>query len=263
MTLFYEVLGEGKPGAPSVLLSSGLGGSANYWKPQTQVLVDAGWRVVAYDQRGTGRSPEALKSGYTITDMAADVVEIMDASDTAQCHLVGHALGGLVGLQLALDAPERVSSLTLINSWAAPNSHSARCFDARLTLLGSSGIAAYVEAQPLFLYPAAWALEHAATVEAEVAHAIAHFPGETNMRLRIAALRAFNVEARLQEVKQPVLVSAAMDDLLVPWTQSKWLAAGLPRATLKVLPHGAHAHNITAAEEFNNTLLSFLARQTS
>lgn len=262
MPLFHEILGEGKPGSPSVVLSSGLGGSANYWKPQTQALVDAGWRVVVYDQRGTGRSPEILKRGYTIADMAADVVEIMDISDTQQCHLVGHALGGLVGLQLALDTPERVASLTLINSWAAPNSHSARCFDARLTLLGSSGVAAYVEAQPLFLYPAAWALRNASQVEAEVAHAIAHFPGEMNMRLRIEALREFNVNARLGEVKQPVLVSVAMDDLLVPWTQSECLAAGLPNATLNVLPHGAHAHNITASEEFNSTLLSFLASQT-
>ncbi|WPB56661.1 pyrimidine utilization protein D [Xylophilus sp. GOD-11R] len=259
MTLFHEVLGTGKPGAPSVLLSSGLGGSANYWKPQTQVLVDAGWRVVAYDQRGTGRSPATLEAGYTIADMAADIVEVMDASGTAQCHFVGHALGGLVGLQLALDAPERVASLVLINAWSAPNVHSARCFDARLALLGACGVDAYVQAQPLFLYPADWSLDNAAIVEAEVAHAIAHFPGEANMRARIAALRAFDVDARLGEIAVPTLVSAARDDLLVPWTRSRRLAEGLPRATLELMPHGAHAHNIVEAEAFNQSLLGFLS----
>jgi aminoacrylate hydrolase len=258
MALFHEILGQGTAGAPSVLLSSGLGGSANYWKPQAASLVEAGWRVVAYDQRGTGRSPAALAGGYAIGDMAADVLEVMDASDTPTCHFVGHALGGLVGLQLALDAPQRIASLTLINAWAQPNVHSARCFDARLALLGAVGVAAYVEAQPLFLYPAAWSLEHADLVAAEVAHSIAHFPGEANMRARIAALRAFDVSARLAEIKAPVLVSASMDDLLVPWTMSTRLANGLPSAIMDLLPHGGHAHNITEATAFNETLLSFL-----
>ncbi|MCZ2498725.1 pyrimidine utilization protein D [Xylophilus sp. Kf1] len=258
MSLFFEVLGEGRPGAPSVLLSSGLGGSAHYWKPQAAALVDAGWRVVAYDQRGTGRSPADLPAAYAIADMADDVLEVMDASGTGRCHLVGHALGGLVGLQLALDAPQRVASLTLINAWAEPNPHSARCFDARLALLGGVGVRAYVEAQPLFLYPAAWSLENTALVAAEVEHAIAHFPGEANMRTRIAALRAFDVAARLGEVKVPVLVSAAMDDLLVPWTLSSRLAAGLPAAVIDLLPHGGHAHNITQADAFNKALLDFL-----
>lgn len=261
MALFYEIHGQGTPGAPSVLLSSGLGGSANYWKPQIAALVAAGWRVVAYDQRGTGRSPAALAGGYAIGDMAADVLEIMDASDTAACHLVGHALGGLVGLQLALDAPERIASLVLINAWAAPNVHSARCFDTRLALLGACGVRAYVEAQPLFLYPAAWSLANADAVVAEVEHAIAHFPGEANMRARIAALRAFDVSARLGEIRAPVLVSASMDDLLVPWTQSTRLAEGLPNAETDYLPHGGHAHNMTEPEGFNQSLLRFLANQ--
>ena len=261
MALFYEILGEGAPGAPSVLLSSGLGGSANYWKPQTAALVDAGWRVVAYDQRGTGRSPGVLPDGYAIGDMAADVLEILDASDTAACHFVGHALGGLVGLQLALDAPERVASLALINAWAAPNVHSARCFDTRLALLGACGVRAYVEAQPLFLYPAAWSLANAAVVVAEVEHSIAHFPGEGNMRARIAALRAFDVSSRLGEVGVPVLVSASMDDILVPFTQSALLAEGLGNVEVDYLAHGGHAHNITEAGGFNETLLRFLGNQ--
>jgi aminoacrylate hydrolase len=262
MSLFYEVLGEAQPGAPSVLLSSGLGGSANYWKPQVDDLLGAGWRVISYDQRGTGRSPAPLAAPYSIADMGRDVVSIMNATDTARCHFVGHALGGLVGLQLALDAPHRIASLTLINAWASPNSHSSRCFDARLALLDAGGAAAYVHAQPLFLYPAAWALEHEDEVEAEVAHAVKSFPGAANMRARISALREFDVRGRLADVTCPVLVSASMDDLLVPWTQSKRLAEGLARATLDVSPHGAHAHNITEPAAFNHMLLNFLAAQS-
>jgi len=263
MALHIEVHGKAKAGAPSVLLSSGLGGSAAFWKPQIPALVDAGWRVVAYDQRGTGRSSEALPTGHTIADMARDVAEVLDATGTTHCILVGHALGGLVGLQLALDAPERIAGLVLINAWSRPNPHSARCFDARLALLGACGARAYVEAQPIFLYPAAWAAAHAEQVDAEVEHAVAHFPGEANMRARIAALRAFDVDAQLADIATPALVAAAQDDVLVPWTCSQRLADGLPHATLDLVPHGGHAHSATDPDNFNRTLLAFLAQQAN
>ena len=259
-SLHYEVHGP-SDAASTVLLSSGLGGSAGFWGPQLGALVEAGHRVIAYDQRGTGRSPATLPaSDYTIADMALDVIEILDATDTAQCHFAGHALGGLVGLQLALDAPDCVASLVLVNAWSKPNPHSARCFDARLALLGALGARAYVEAQPIFLYPAAWCAEHAQRVANEVDHAFAHFPGESNMRARIAALRAFDIDARLADITVPTLVTAARDDVLVPWTCSQRLADGLGDVTLDFVPHGGHAHSVTEADAFNRSLLDFLAR---
>ena len=192
--------------------------------------------------------------------MARDVIGILDATHTAQCHFAGHALGGLVGLQLALDAPSRIASLVLVNAWSKPNPHSARCFDARLALLGACGPRAYVEAQPIFLYPAAWCAAHAQRVADEVDHAFAHFPGEANMRARIGALRAFDVDARLGEIAAPALIAAARDDVLVPWTCSQRLADGLRDVTLDFMPHGGHAHSVTEPEAFNRSLLDFLSR---
>ncbi|HEY0200521.1 MAG TPA: pyrimidine utilization protein D [Burkholderiaceae bacterium] len=262
-TLAYDIHGP-ENAAHTVLLSSGLGGGAGFWKPQIPTLIDAGLRVIAYDQRGTGRSPGLLPAPYSIAHMAQDVVEILDATHTKRCHLVGHALGGLVGLQLALDTPERVASLVLVNAWSRPNPHSARCFEARLALLGlggKRGVRAYVEAQPIFLYPAAWCAANAARVQDEVEHAFAHFPGEATMRARIGALRAFDVDARLQAIATPTLVMAAMDDTLVPWTMSQRLAQNLQNATLERVPHGGHAHSVTETEAFNRALLAFLATQ--
>lgn len=258
MSIAYDV--HGPADADTILLSSGLGGAAAFWTPQIGALVHAGYRVIAYDQRGTGRSAQALPAPYSIAHMARDVVEILDITGTERCHLMGHALGGLVGLQLALDAPERLVSLVLINAWSQPNPHSARCFDARLALLGACGPRAYVEAQPIFLYPAAWCAANAAKVQAEVDHAFAHFPGEAVMRARIGALRAFDVHARLDAIKLPTLVAAATDDTLVPWTASQSLADALPDAVLELVRQGGHAHSVTEAAAFNDSVLAFLAR---
>lgn len=258
--LHHEV--HGPVDGPSVLLSSGLGGGASYWSSLVPVLVAAGYRVIAYDQRGTGRSRQTLPQDYRIADMSRDIRDVLDVTQTRNCHLVGHALGGLAGLQLALDFPERLRSLTLINAWAAPNPHSARCFDARLALLEAVGPRAYVEAQPIFLYPANWCAANAERVDAEVEHCAAHFPETITMKARIAALRRFDISDRLADIGVPTLVSVAKDDVLVPWTCSLSLAHGLPNAQLHTVEHGAHAHNITAANEFNEQLLAFLDAQT-
>ncbi|KAF1024079.1 MAG: putative aminoacrylate hydrolase RutD [Paracidovorax wautersii] len=208
MALTYDIHGPADA-RETVLLSSGLGGAAAFWQPQIPALTDAGYRVIAYDQRGTGRTGGELPQPYSIAHMARDVVEILDATATERCHLMGHALGGLVGLQLALDASARVASLLLVNAWSRPNPHSARCFDARLELLAKSGPRAYVEAQPIFLYPAAWAAANAEQVAREVDHAYAHFPGADIMRARIGALRAFDVDDRLGEIDVPAWIACA------------------------------------------------------
>lgn len=253
---------QGEPGAEVVLLCSGLGGSAGYWAAQLPMLLEAGYRVITYDQRGTGRSRQPLPADYRIEHMAEDVLGILAAEDVSRCHFVGHALGGLVGLQLALDQPGRLTSLSLINAWAAPNPHSARCFDARLALLEQVGPRAYVEAQPIFLYPASWAAAQAQRVQDEVEHALAHFPGAETMKARIDALRRFDVSERLAELDLPVWVSCALDDVLVPATCSERLAEAIASSTLHVQPYGGHAHNVTAPAAFNEALLGFLAQQS-
>jgi aminoacrylate hydrolase len=252
----------GPDDAPSVLLSSGLGGTAGFWQPQMSALLGAGYRVITYDQRGTGRSPQTLNEPYSIQQMALDVIAILDTSNTASCHMVGHALGGLVALQLALNAPTRLVSLVLINAWSKPNPHSARCFDSRLTLLAAGGAKAYVAAQPIFLYPATWCVANQQRIDDEVAHGTAHFQGEANLRARISALRAFDIDSRLGEITLPVLVSTAQDDILVPWTCSERLAQAISLAELDKFALGGHGHNVTKADRFNASLLDFLDKHS-
>jgi len=248
----------GREGGPVVVLSAGLGGAAAFWAPQVPAL-EPHFRVVHYDHRGTGANREPLPEGYSIAHMARDVLEVLDAAGIARAHVLGHALGGLVALELARLAPERAGRLVLVNAWAKADRHTARCFDVRLGILDAQGPAAYVAAQPLFLHSAAYASAHHEKILAEIAHGTETFQGEDTLKKRIAALRAFDITEDLAGIRNPTLVAAAKDDLLVPWTASQVLADALPNARLWLTDHGAHACTVEDPEPFNAVLTEFLA----
>lgn len=253
--LRYEVTG--KPGAPAVVLSAGLGGAAAFWTPQRAAL-EAHFQVVAFDQRGTGRNQEPLPDDYTIAHMADDVAGVLDDAGLDRAHFIGHALGGLVGLEFARRHPARLARLISVNAWAKVEPHSERCFDIRLGILAAQGAAAYVAAQPLFLHTAPYMAAHFARIDAEIAHGTAHFQGADNLRRRIAALRAFDARTDLPGIAAPTLVTASCDDLLVPWTASRDLAEAMPHATLWIAETGGHAFTVEQPDAFNQAVIGFL-----
>jgi aminoacrylate hydrolase len=254
---FFDVHESERPGAPTVLLSSGLGGTAGYWAPQLAAL-KARYRVVAYDQAGTGRNKRDLPDDHGIAAMADEALAVLDATNTQAAHFVGHALGGLVGLELALRHPDRLRSLTVVNGWAAAHAHTKRCFELRLMLLKHEGAPAYVKAQPIFLYPADWLAKNAERAAREEAHGLSGFQGADTLKRRIAALLAFDATPHFGNIRMPTLISAARDDVLVPCSMSEQLAAAIPGAKLDIAPWGAHAVNVTQPDAFNAMLLAFL-----
>ena len=111
--------------APVVVLISGLGGSGSYWLPQLAVL-EQEYQVVCYDQRGTGNNPDTLAEDYSIAQMAAELHQALVAAGIERYAVVGHALGALVGMQLALDYPASVTVLISVNGWLRINAHTRR-----------------------------------------------------------------------------------------------------------------------------------------
>ena len=256
--LYYEVQGDLGDGRAAVLLSAGLGGSGAFWAPQMDALRER-FTVVLYDHRGTGRSVRTLTDPHSDDAMADDMVQVLDALGLPRAHVVGHAAGGNAGLALALNHPDRIDRLVVVNGWSRPDPHIKRCFDTRLHLLNDSGIAAYVHAQPLFLYPADWISAHSAQLDREEPHHVASFPTPDVMRARIQALVAFDIDDALPRIGCPVLVSASADDMLVPISCSRRLAERLPKAKLHITPWGGHGFTVTAPEIFNPVLVSFIA----
>ena len=119
--LWYEILNPGPETKETVLLVMGHSTSGIRWpKYLYQPMIDAGYRVIRYDNRGVGRSDWvknwSVRNAYTIHDMAGDALAVLDATGVQQAHLFGVSMGGMIAQQVTIDRPERVLSLTSIMS---------------------------------------------------------------------------------------------------------------------------------------------------
>jgi aminoacrylate hydrolase len=250
--LYYEVHGTGPP----LILSSGLGGSAGYWASNLPALAEH-FRVIVYDHRGTGRSDRNGPGTTGVADMAVDVVTLMDALAIERADFIGHALGGMIGLETGISTG-RIDRLVVINGWVELDPHTRRCFDVRLTLLRDSGAEAFLHAQPLFLYPPDWISSHDAELRAEAAHQLAHFAGAETTRRRIDAVRSYVPDlVRMRDIPA-LLAIATRDDMLVPMQRSLDVAAHVPGARTATFDWGGHACNVTDPDTFNRLVLEFL-----
>lgn len=254
--LYYEE--HGAEDAPPLILSSGLGGSANYWAPNIGALAEH-FRVIAYDHRGTGRSDRALPGETSVEDMSTDVLALMDALGIEEASLIGHALGAMIGIETAV-MTTRIDKLVVVNGWRTLDPHTARCFDVRLNLLRDSGPEAFLHAQPLFLYPPAWISAHDAELAAEATQQLAHFPGAETVAKRIAAVRAYDPQLIDITATCAWLVIATRDDMLVPLASALDVAAPIEWADTHVFDWGGHACNVTDPGTFNRVVLDFLRR---
>ncbi|MGC6386331.1 pyrimidine utilization protein D [Ewingella sp. S1.OA.A_B6] len=259
--MYYKVSGKKNADAETVVLSSGLGGSGSFWQPQL-LMLNEHFRVVVYDQHGTGVSQGSVPAGYRMEDMADELASLLNELDISRCHLVGHALGGIIGLHLALRYPALLQSLVVINGWTKLDSQTRRCFEVRQNLLLNSGVDAYVQAQPLFLYPADWLSENETLLQEERLHQVTHFQGMENLLHRLQALMASDLTDNLGQVLAPTLAFSCKDDLLVPWSRSADLAARLANSEHAQMLYGGHAMSVTDPDTFNPILLDWLQRHS-
>src|SRR5688572_28378988 len=104
-TIHYEDVGQGEP----LVFASGLNGVGRYWKPQV-ALFSQHFRVITYDQRGTGGS-DRMQREFSIDQMAEELVGLMDALKIQRAHIVGMSTGGAIGQTVAIEHPGRVMKL--------------------------------------------------------------------------------------------------------------------------------------------------------
>lgn len=250
LTFHYE--DEGQGGTPLVLLH-GLGSSARDWEHQIPAFA-ATRRVIAPDLRGFGRSAQP-PGPYTPNTHAADVRALLQQLELEQVDMLGYSLGGAAALQFALDAPQRLRRLILLNSDADFTFRSIgrlAGFWLRKGLIRLAGptLLAKVIAKKLFPYPD----------QASLRATLSERFSENTRTAYLAALNGlagWSAVARLHEIDCPVLVIAAAHDYVSPTRQASYVAR-MPRAELEVIEGSRHGTPFDARDRLNALVLDFL-----
>ncbi|KAI9003346.1 Alpha/Beta hydrolase protein [Hyaloraphidium curvatum] len=125
VSLAYEVHEATRTASPplgALLLIPGIFNSLALWDAAfVAALADLGFRVITFDPRGAGMSSHPA-GPYTLEEMAADCAAVLDAAGEPQASVLGHSMGGIIGMRLALDHPGRVTSLVVLSA-AAGSKH--------------------------------------------------------------------------------------------------------------------------------------------
>jgi len=256
--LFYRDWGTGRP----VVFLHGLLMSSAAWQPQLLHLAEHGYRAIAYDRRGHGRSDDPGR-GYDYDTLAADLAAILDALDLAGVTLVGHSMGGgeLVRY-LTRYGHDRVSQIALVGSTVpglAVDTHAAAALLAQLRGGGYGQWLADNAAASFGLKPPATSIP-----QTEKDRTIRDW---MTVSLQAAvecqqATFAADFAPELPALQLPASVIHGDDDAVAPLERCGLRSAELlPDARLRVYRNGSHMIHLSHCQQLNRDLSEFLDEQ--
>jgi len=240
--------------APVVMLSHSLASSMVMWNPQLAVL-EQHFRVLRYDVRGHGGSATSPVS-YSLDDLAADVVGLLDSLDIQQVHFVGLSMGGMIGQGLGIHHPGRLLSLCLCDTMAQVPAEAQSTWQERIDKAREGGMAALAEATLERWFTAPFRNGQPDQL-APIRQSILETPVEGFVGAA-EAIRKLDYLAQLSGIRLPTLVMVGADDTGTPVSAAEAIQQRIPGAQLRVLPNAAHLANIEQSHAFNETLLGFL-----
>lgn len=238
-----------------VLLLHGLGATGDSWQLQFPSLSDAGFRIIAPDARGFGKS--TYPGGTTsISEMTRDFIALLEHLHTGPVDVVGISMGGTHALQFALDASQMVHKLVLVNTFAHLRLQKASdllYFASRMLIIYALGLStqAHMVANRLFPDPEQEELRQELIKQINQAD-------PKGYRAAMRALGRFDVVSHLNEIQAPTLVITGERDTTVPLPLQQNLAQGIVNAHHVIIPDAGHAVSVDQPQIFNETLLQFL-----
>lgn len=243
-------VGEG----PAILFAHCLGGCRAIWAPLIERLQDR-YRCIAYDLRGQGEST-ATPGPYTMDQLADDALNLLDRLGVERCVFAGISMGGMVAQQLALRRPERVKALILADTAPGFDAAGRASWDERIVQLQREGLAPLVETMM-----GRWFTDEFRARRSDLVATVAARLEATDLGgylASCAAIRDFDVRARLHEIAAPTLVLCGENDPSTPLPLSRALAEGIPGARLIVYPGLRHLPVLEAPASVSGDLIEFL-----
>jgi 3-oxoadipate enol-lactonase len=243
----------GPADAGVVVLSNSLGTTLEMWEPQAGVLARR-HRLLRYDMRGHGRSPTP-ETPYSIADLGADLIGLLDRNGIERASLCGVSLGGMASMWVAAHAPERVDRLVLCSTSAIMGPPES--WTERAALVRREGMGAVADTVLARWFTPAFAAARPDVVAGIRSQLAAASPeGYAGC---CEAVREMDQRPDLPAISAPTLVIVAEGDPSTPPAHARTIAGLIPGARLEVLDRGAHLVNLEAPDLVTPLLVAHLA----
>lgn len=261
--IYYKDWGTGQP----VVFSHGWPLSADAWESQMFFLASHGYRCIAHDRRGHGRSSQPW-FGNDMDTYADDLAELLEALDLKNAIMVGHSTGGgEVARYIGLHGTKRVSKAVLMGAVtplmlktdANPDGLPIEVFDGfrAAFLTDRSQFFLDVASGPFFGFNRPGAKVSQGLIQSWWMQGM--MSGHKNAYDCIKAFSETDFTEDLKKFDVPTLIIHGDDDQIVPIADSALLSAKLiPNAILKIYPGGAHGLGDTSKDQLNADLLNFI-----
>ncbi len=248
VNLNYEL--DGPDDAPVLVLSSSIGSSLGMWDAQMDALRER-FRILRYDHRGHGKSP-VPDGPYSMEELGRDALSMVDSLGVERFSFCGLSLGGMVGMWVASEAPERVGKLVLCSTAAELGPPSM--WDERIEAVNSGGMESLVDAvMERWFTPG---FEDGAEIE-RIRRIFLDTPPEGYAACS-AAIRDMDLRDRLPSIKADTLIISASEDPATPPDRGKEIKNAIPNARMVVIPDASHIANVEQPERFTGELARHL-----
>ena len=248
----------GGHGVPVIFLH-GLGASMYAWRKNLAAVSAAGFRVIAYDNRGFGLSDKPA-GPYDNASLAGLTIGLMDSLRLPEAVLIGHSMGGAIAAEVAIDYPTRVRGLVLIGSAGLGAREAALLRVARWPLVGPLVLAFRGRRLTARILKSTYA-DPTRVTEADVDQYYAPVAEPQYARALRGVLRQFRVDGlagRLNRVAAPTLVLWGEQDRIVPVGLGRVMATEIPRSAFLTVQRAGHSVQEEAPDEVNRLVIKFL-----
>jgi 3-oxoadipate enol-lactonase len=243
---------DGPEDAPPVVLSNSLGSTPAMWDPQFPALAER-FRVVRYDHRGHGRSP-VPPAPYELADLGADVIALLDRLGLERVRWCGLSLGGMVGMWMAINAPERIERLVLCCTSARLGP--PEMWADRAAAVRAQGVEAVADAGiQRWLSPGF--IDREPEIAAEIRAMLAATPAE-GYAACCGVIERMDQVPELGAIRAATLVIAAEDDPATPPEHGALIASTVPGAQLAVVKDARHLATIEQPAAMTELILGHL-----
>ncbi len=247
-------------GPETIVFVNGLADDLQTWSYQVPAFLNAGYRVVRFDNRGVGESSKPA-GPYTTKLFAADTKALVDHLVLEQFHLLGISMGGMIVQEYALAYPDDLRSVTMACTYAAPGPFCSKMYTLWADQAPVLGVPAIMRDVALWAFTLEFFEDRAGELaEFESAMQFMNQPVSAYLA-QLESIRTHDATDRLSNLKVPTLVLAGSDDILIPVELSRRLHALIPGSTWAT-SKGGHACIWEFPDAFNSTVLNFLGSLT-